>query len=72
MLTTAPLAPDVVPDVKPTIIGAPGSMVGSTWGVACIASSQVSHPVASPRTTTRSFRSSPAARAAESSMSTWS
>ncbi len=39
VLTTAPLAPDVVPEVKPTIIGAPGSIAVSTCGVARWASS---------------------------------
>ena len=47
VLTTAPFAPEVVPDVKPTIIGAPGSMPVSTCGDACCASSHERQPVAS-------------------------
>ena len=73
VLTTAPLAPDVVPEVKPTIIGAPGSIVGldvRAWPAG--RRPTTTQPAASPRTTTRSFRSTPAVAAAASSMSTWS
>ena len=73
VLTTAPLAPDVVPEVKPTIIGAPGSIAVSTCGVARWASSHDTQPAASPRTTTPELQvDARRLAAAASSMSTWS
>ena len=73
VLTTTPLAPEVVPDVKPTITGASGSIASCVNGVACCASS---HDTPAGRLAAHhdpQARARPRPRAAAaSSMSTWS
>ena len=71
-LWATPLAPEVVPEVKPTRAGASRSMSSAMYGVAAVASSNVVHPVAAPRNTTRRSGRWPAAWQASATRATWS
>ena len=71
VLITAPFAPEVVPEVKPTSAGVSGSNATRAAGAAVAASSNGTHPGAAPRTTTRTG-SWPVAASTDSNCATWS